>query len=391
MSVYTPVSTAELDIFLTHYTVGTRLEFSGITGGIENSNFFVTTTGGEFVLTLFEQHTPQTLDYFLKLMDCLAEAGIPVAKPVATHDGDLLSHLNGKPAALVIRLPGGHPEHTTPEQCSQIGTMLARMHLAGQDFPLYREPDRGHAWRMQTGKKLLTESALPDLDANLLRTEMHFQGSIPFSKLPTGTIHADLFRDNVLFHNGQLSGILDLYFACTDSLLYDLAVVVNDWCCNPDGSLDESRLQACLQAYKIIRPWEPVEQEYWLSLLRAAALRFWLSRLMVKLNPPEGELTLQKDPQEFRNKLLHRINAADRKSPMQAITLDARRLLCPMPVIRVQQAIENLPAGVNITAICTDPGALHDIPAWARIHGHTVLETRSEGREHIVVIRTGQH
>jgi homoserine kinase type II len=388
MSVYTPVSAAELDAFLTRYTVGTRLDFSGIEGGIENSNFFVTTTGGAFVLTLFEQHTPQALDYFLKLMDCLAGAGIPVAKPVATRDGELLSHLNGKPAALLTRLPGSHPEHTTTDQCSQIGAMLARMHLAGKDFPLYRAPDRGHAWRMQTTQDILPYLNAPDVP--LLRTEMQFQTSIPFAELPTGTIHADLFRDNVLFHNGQLSGILDLYFACTDSLLYDLAVVVNDWCCNPDGSLDEPRLQACLQAYQAIRPWQPVEQEYWPAVLRAAALRFWLSRLVVKLNPPQGELTLQKDPQEFRNKLLQRIAATDRKPTMQAITLDARRLLCPMPVIRVQQAIEDLPDGVTLTAICTDPGALHDIPAWARIHGHTVLETRSEGREHIIVLQTGQ-
>lgn len=387
MSVYTPVSATALDTFLYDYPVGTRLTFSGITAGIENSNFFLSTTGGKFVLTLFEQHVPQTLDYFLKLMECLTEAGIPVAKPVPMFNGKLLNTLNGKPAALLTRLPGIHPEHATPGECHQVGNMLARMHLAGHDFPLYREPDRGHIWRMQTAQVIL-----PHLNADtakLLRSEMQFQANIPFESLPTGTIHADLFRDNVLFHNGQLSGILDLYFACTDSLLYDLAVVVNDWCCNPDGSLDGLRLQACLHAYQAIRPWEPVERAYWPAVLRAAALRFWLSRLVVKLNPPEGELTLQKDPREFRDKLVHRINLVD-DNPMETTTLDARRLLCPMPVIRVQEAIEKLPAGATLTAICTDPGALHDIPAWARIHGHTVLEARSEGREHIIVLQTGQ-
>lgn len=388
MSVYTPVNAVELDAFLTQYPVGTRLAFSGITGGIENSNFFVTTTLGEFVLTLFEQHTPQALDYFLKLMECLADAGIPVAKPIPTLAGELLSTLNGKPAALVVRLPGTHPEQTTPDECAQVGNTLARMHLAGKNFPLYRAPDRGHTWRMQTAQTILPH--LSAEDAHLLRNEMQFQTGIPFGKLPTGTIHADLFRDNVLFNEGQLTGILDLYFACTDSLLYDLAVVVNDWCCRPDGSLDESRLYACLQSYQAIRPWETVEQDYWPAVLRAAALRFWLSRLVIKLNPLEGELTLQKDPREFRNKLQHRIAATDRKALMQAITLDARRLLCPMPVIRVQEAIENLPAGSTLTAICTDPGALHDIPAWARIHGHSVVETRTEGREHIIVLQTGQ-
>jgi homoserine kinase type II len=384
MSVYTPVSAAELDAFLTQYPAGTRVDFAGISAGIENSNFFVSTTGGEYVLTLFEQHSPEALGYFLALMQCWAEAGVPVAAPVATHDGQLLRFLNGKPAALVTRLPGSHPDQTTVSQCAEIGAMLARMHLAGKDFPLHRPADRGHEWRMQTAEKLLPQ--LDTKDAQLLQAEMAFQQTIPFGKLPMGTIHADLFRDNVLFHDGHLSGILDVYFACTDNLLYDLAVVVNDWCCKPDGSLDTPRLQACLQSYQTIRPWEALEQEYWPAMLRAAALRFWLSRLVIKFAPLDGELTLQKDPDEFRAKLLHRIAGSN---PME-MTINARRLLCPLPVIRVQQAVEKLPAGVTITAICTDPGALHDIPAWARIHGHTVLETRTEGREYTVVLKTGQ-
>lgn len=384
MSVYTPVSATELDAFLTQYPAGTRVDFAGISAGIENSNFFVSTTGGEYVLTLFEQHSPEALAYFLALVQCWADAGIPVAAPVATQDQRLLSSLNGKPAALVTRLPGSHPDQTTVSQCAEIGAMLARMHFAGKDFPLHRPADRGHEWRMQTAAKLLPQ--LTTKDAQLLQTEMAFQQTIPFGKLPIGTIHADLFRDNVLFHEGHLSGILDLYFACTDSLLYDLAVTVNDWCCKPDGSLDTPRLQVCLQSYQAIRPWEALEQEYWSAMLRAAALRFWLSRLVIKFAPLDGELSLQKDPDEFRVKLLHRIAGS---TPLE-MTINARRLLCPLPVIRVQQAVEKLPADVIITAICTDPGALHDIPAWARIHGHTVLETRTEGREYTVVLKTGQ-
>lgn len=386
MSVYTPVSVTELEHFLLEYPLGTLTAHTGISAGVENSNFFVTTTTGQYVLTLFEHHTPAELGYFLTLTRHWAEAGIPVARPLANHQGHLLSQLNGKPTALLMRLPGQHVEHPTTQQCAELGAMLARMHLSGKDFPQQRPPDRGHEWRMQTAAALL-----PRLEADpaaLLETELAYQQTIPFQQLPAGVIHADLFRDNALFQQGTLSGVIDLYFACTDSWLYDLAIVVNDWCCNPDGSLDIPRSQACINAYQAVRPWEAQEPPYWQATLRAAALRFWLSRLDAQLNPRDGDMILQKDPAEFRDKLLMRI--AEERVAAEHITLDARRLLCPMPVIRVQEAVENLPAGITVTAICTDPGALHDIPAWARIHGHTVVETRSEGREHIIVLQTGQ-
>ncbi|EIJ35748.1 homoserine kinase [Thiothrix nivea] len=385
MSVYTPVSAEELAEFLRQYPVGELFGFAGIEAGVENTNYFVTTTGGAFVLTLFEQHSPEDLEYFLALMQHWADAGIPVACPQHQHDGSMLATLKGKPAALVARLPGSHLETPTPEQCAALGTILAQMHVSGQRFPLYRAQNRGHEWRMAMGNKVLAQ--LAGDEAELLRTELNHQQTIPFGQLPTGITHADLFRDNVLFNGGQLSGILDLYFACNGSWLYDLAVVVNDWCCQPDGSLAIPRLQALISAYQAVRPWEPVEQHYWQATLRAAALRFWLSRLDAVLNPRDGDMILQKDPTEFRDKLLHRI-AEDQALPAN-IMLDARRLLCPLPVIRVQEAVENLPAGVTVTAVCTDPGALHDIPAWARIHGHRVLETRSEGREHTIVLQTG--
>ncbi|OQX15866.1 MAG: homoserine kinase [Thiothrix lacustris] len=378
MSVYTAVSATELETFLHEYPVGVLTAYAGISAGVENSNFFVTTTHGAFVLTLFEHHAPAELGYFLDLMQHWADAGIPVARPIPNRAGQLLSTLNRRPATLVMRLAGQHIECPTPAQCAALGTVLAHMHLAAQTFLPQRASDRGHDWRMQTAERLLPHLAAAD--ATLLRAEIAFQHTIPFAQLPSGTIHADLFRDNVLFHDGQVSGILDLYFACYDPWLYDLAIVVNDWCCHTDGSLDTARTQACVAAYQQVRPWQAIEQRYWWALLRAAALRFWLSRLDAALNPPDGEMILQKDPAEFRAKLQQR---------SAAVTVDARRLLCPLPVIRVQTAIENLPAGVNLTAICTDPGALHDIPAWARIHGHTVLETRSAGLEHIIVLQTG--
>lgn len=384
MSVYTPVSHVELTRFLAQYPVGELLGYVGIQAGIENSNFFVTTSGGEYVLTLFEQHTPSALGYFLALATHWAAAGIPVPRPLPMHDGEVLGSLAGKPAALLLRLPGTHLAHTELGHCTAIGEVLARMHCAGQSFPLVRPSDRGHGWRMQMAQTLLPQ--LGGDEAALLRAEMLFQQTIPFAALPQGVIHADLFRDNVLFHDGQPSGVLDVYFACQDSLLYDLAVVVNDWCCHADGTLDEARLAACVRAYQAVRPWTALERQWWRAVLRAAALRFWLSRLHEKLNPRPGELTLQKNPAEFRHKLQQRVDAMCVPEP---VTVDARRLLCPLPVIRVQEAVENLLAGVTVTAICTDPGALHDIPAWARIHGHRVLETRTQGRDHIIVLQTG--
>lgn len=383
MSVYTPVSLAELAAFLSDYAIGECVGFAGIQAGIENSNFFVSTTHGEYVLTVFEQHTPDALHYFLALLRHWAAAGIPVPEPLVNRHGEVLGTLNAKPAALVTRLTGTHPQQTTPAQCAAIGTMLARMHLAAQDFPLYRAADRGHQWRMHMANTLLPQ--VDAADAELLRSEIAFQQTIAFAELPQGTIHADLFRDNVLFDADTLSGVLDVYFACNDCLLYDLAVVVNDWCCYPDGSLDETRLQACIRHYQAVRPWQPQEQQAWSAVLRAAALRFWLSRLYEQHNPRAGELTLQKDPLEFRQKLQHRIAAMTPTT----IHVDARRLLCPLPVIRVQQAIANLSAGTCVSVVCTDPGALHDIPAWARIHGHRVLETRTEGHEYTLVLQTG--
>jgi homoserine kinase type II len=305
MSVYTPVSAKELAEFLRQYPTGTLVAFSGIAGGIENTNFFVSTTGGEYVLTLFEHHSHDELGYFLKLMQHWAHVGIPTPCPLRTQEGELLSSINGKPAALVARLQGTHLEHPSPAQCAEVGTMLARMHVTGAEFSLQRAPDRGHTWRVDTAQTLLPN--LSTKDAGLLRAELDFQQTIPFEQLPAGTTHADLFRDNVLFQDGHLSGILDLYFACTDALLYDLAVVVNDWCCQENGALDTPRLQACLNAYQQVRPWKALEQRYWPALLRAAALRFWLSRLVAKLHPREGEMTLYKDPDAFRAILLHHI------------------------------------------------------------------------------------
>lgn len=385
MSVFTPVDAETLSVFLNQYPVGKLVHHTGIEAGIENTNFFVTTHGGEYVLTVFEQHTADELDYFLQLMRHWAAAGIPTPLPVATLDGHYLSVLQGKPAALVARMPGQHCSRPEPHHCEAMGRTLALMHTSGSSFPLYRKPDCHPAWLKQTADQVMPH--LDEADARLLQAEMVFQHTIPVADLPSSTLHADLFRDNVLFANDQPSAILDLYFACTGPCLHDLAVLVNDWCSLPNGALEPLGLQACLQAYQAVRPWNALEQQYWPAMLRGAALQFWLSRLLARHYPRSGELTWQKDPDEFRARLQQR--AALLTPSGNGVTVDARRLLCPLPVIRVQAAVEQLPPGTTVTAICTDPGALHDIPAWARIHGHRVLTTGTQGRDHTITLQTG--
>lgn len=304
MSVFTPVSADDLRSFLEDYALGDLCTLTGIQAGVENSNFAVQTTQGQYILTLFEQHDAATLPYFLQLMQFFAQAGIPTAHPIPDCHGQLLRQLNTRPAALIEYLPGKTLTQPNITQCTVIGKTLARIHCVGQDFPYTRPPDRGHAWRMHTAQRLLP--ALSRDQQVLLQAETALQQTVPFNKLPNGVIHADLFCDNVLFVDDQLQGVIDWYYACNDCWLYDLAVVVNDWCCLPDGQLDEQRLWPLLQAYHQERPLSALEHTYWPSMLRAAALRFWLSRLQDKLEPREGAMILQKDPDEFRLRLQQR-------------------------------------------------------------------------------------
>jgi len=307
MSVFTPVTTDDLRSFLANYSLGELCTLSGIQAGVENSNFLVQTTQGQYILTLFEQHDAATLPYFLQLMQFFAQAGIPTAHPIPDRQGQLLRQLNARPAAVIEHLAGEtltQANQPNVAQCTVIGQTLARIHCIGQDFPYERPPDRGHHWRMHTAQRLLP--ALNSEQQALLRNEIKQQQQIPFSTLPAGVIHADLFCDNVLFVGDQLQGVIDWYYACNDCWLYDLAVVVNDWCCHPNGALDEQRLRPLLQAYHQERPLQALECTHWAGMLRAAALRFWLSRLQDKLEPREGAMILQKDPDEFRLRLQQR-------------------------------------------------------------------------------------
>lgn len=314
MSVFTPVSRRQLQAFLGHYDCGELIEYAGISAGIENTNFFVTTTTGRYVLTLFETLTLSELPFFLDLMAFLAEHDLPSAHPLADTSGSYLRILQDKPAALVQRLRGASIERPSALHCRLVGDMLGRMHTVGVGFPEQRDNDRGGEWRRQIRDKL--SAHLGDDELTLLDDELAWQQANAVGDLPAGVIHADLFRDNVLFDGDQLSGLIDFYYACNDVLLYDLAVTVNDWCSDQSGALIPSLTRAFLHAYHQQRPLSAAERQAWPGNLRAAALRFWLSRLHDAEFQREGEITHTKNPQIFQRILCHR---RDNEAALMAI------------------------------------------------------------------------
>jgi homoserine kinase type II len=305
MAVFTSVSEAELTAWLGDYSLGQLLELQPISAGIENTNYFVTTSNGRFVLTLFEKLTADDLPFYLNLMAHLARHGIPCPSPVANRRNQLLGTLNGKPACIATRLSGKSTTAPNHEQCAAIGAMLAQMHIAGQSFSQVMPNPRGAAWRAATAPQVR-----PFLDAQqaaLLDSEVALHAQNDFASLPQGVIHADLFRDNVLLEENRVGGLIDFYFACSDALLYDVAITVNDWCMNADGKLDDARAQIFLQAYHAVRPLSDSERAAWPLMLRLAALRFWLSRLYDKHMPRDGELVNAHDPGHFERVLKNHI------------------------------------------------------------------------------------
>ncbi len=314
MAVFTEVSFEQARDFIAPLGVGELQGLRGIASGIENTNYFVTTDRGEYVLTLFERLTFEQLPFYLRLMQHLARKGVPVPEPHADVHGEILFALNGKPAALVDKLAGGHQLAPDVHHCEQVGAMLARMHLAGQDFTLQQPNLRGLAWWNET-----VPVVLPFLDEpqrTLITDELAFQqslaGSQAYAALPRGPVHADLFRDNVMFEGlpgrERLSGFFDFYFAGVDSWLFDIAVCLNDWCVDLDsGRLDEQRAAAFVQAYHGVRPLTGGEQRLMPGLLRAAAFRFWLSRLWDLHLPRDAAMLKPHDPTHFERVLRERI------------------------------------------------------------------------------------
>jgi len=314
MAVYTEVGFEQADAFVHGLGRGHVTALQGIGAGIENTNYFVSTDCGEWVLTLFERLQPEQLPFYLRYMQHLAQHGIPVPEPQADADGQILHQLCGRPAALVNRLPGQHVLAPALPHIEQLGEMLARLHLAGMDFALQQPHLRGLAWWTATVPEVLP--FLDDGRAQLLREELDFQCSVAASSaataLPRGVIHADLFRDNVVFDDvggeDRLSGLFDFFFAGVDAFLFDLAVCLNDWCIDPpSGRLLEDRAAAFCDAYQRVRPLLGGELRLMPALLRAAAFRFWLSRLWDLHLPRDATLLQAKDPGHFERVLRERI------------------------------------------------------------------------------------
>ena len=328
MSVYTSITETQLQHFLENYPVGKLTGFTGIEAGVENTNYFVSTSDGEYVLTLYEHFSQEEVPYFLELMQHLSEHHVPTVKPVKNNKSQLVSSLSSKPAALLERLSGGSVMQPDAEHCAVIGEALAQMHLAGQSYTpavIHKNCREGHRVDfLKDAEKSDMWDALSGRDKQLMHQEFkHFNefDASQLSKLPQGIIHSDLFRDNCLFYDRddnantkqkvKLSGIIDLYFSGKDALLYDLAVTVNDWCFFPNEksenndkeTLDSYKYSALVEAYHTVRPITDLEKQHWISVLRIAALYFWVFRFLFTLHPPEGEKVGTKNAKEFQNKI----------------------------------------------------------------------------------------
>lgn len=325
MAVFTPVSEEEASALIAPLGIGTLVSLRGISSGIENTNYFLTTTAGEFVLTLFERLCEKQLSFSLQLMEHLAQRGIPVPAPRGDDDGRIVFELNGKPASLVTKLAGRHCLEPERHHAEQVGDMLARMHQAGSDFQPEHANARGFDWWVWAA-----DEVGPFLDSErqaILIDELRFQQALAsdhaYRGLPRGPVHGDLFRDNVLFSYAnaasagapgadELSGFFDFYFAGTDALIFDVAVCLNDWCIDRQaGSLLPAMANPFIEAYEGVRSLTPLEQRYLPAVLRAAALRFWLSRLMDLHFPRDSALLHAHDPEHcFRVLCCHRTSSA---------------------------------------------------------------------------------
>jgi len=310
MAVYTEVSFDEAAQLFDKLKLGRLQSLKACEGGIENTNYFADTEGGRYVLTLFERLTSEQLPFYLHLMKHLASCGIPVPDPALDASGAILHGLNGKPAAVVNRLRGSSQLQPAPAHCAQVGSMLARMHLASQSFELQQPNLRALTWWNDT-----LSAVLPHVTAeqrSLLLGELayqnHVQASSAFKALPVGVIHADLFRDNVMFEGDALTGFFDFYFAGCDTFLFDISVCLNDWCIDlATGQHDAARAAAFLSAYQAVRPLTAQERRLLPAMARAGALRFWISRLWDFYLPREASLLKAHDPTHFERVLRQRI------------------------------------------------------------------------------------
>lgn len=306
MSVFTSINNRQLEAFLANYSLGSLQSFTGIAAGITNSNFFVDTDSGRYILTIVEHESPSDVEWFMQLLEHLRESKIPCAKPFKAQSGDFTGQYTGviadKPATLVECLNGADKNHVNEDNCNAIGRVLASMHTSCQNYESKRSDSRGAGWRTATAQQV-REKLVPQ-EQQLLDQLMQAGFTELLNSLPSSVIHADLFRDNVLFENDAISGIIDFYYACSGCMLYDLAITFNDWCRLENTEIDYAKARALLAGYESIRPLETNERFAWPEVIRCAALRFWLSRLQDLHFPPEALTTHTKDPSPFEKILV---------------------------------------------------------------------------------------
>ena len=309
MSVFTTLTLNEVRDYARDFAIGEVIELRGIAAGITNTNYFVITQNARYVLTIFEKNKLEDLPYFVHLMTHLAAHGVPCPAPIADVKGIALHALKGKPALMVSCLQGKDVATPNIVQVVEVALTLAKLHVAGDSFKHASFNQRGQDWFTKTAQKVLP--ILNPQEQMLLQSELSFQQALDTSQLPCGVIHGDLFRDNVLFDGDMLGGFIDFYYACHDVLAYDVAIAVNEWCLHHNGAdlgnIDTEKVDAFLSAYQRVRPFTAGEITMWPSLLRRAALRFWLSRLHDFHFPIKGEITHAKDPNHFKSILLARI------------------------------------------------------------------------------------
>ena len=320
MSVYTYLHEQDIKQLLELYDIGQLESFTGIDGGVENTNYFIDLskegTRQRYVLTLFEYLPAEALPFFINLTDELAAGNIPVPAPVRDESGQALHTLKGKPALIAPCLPGKHLNDITDEHCEMMGEALANIHCVGQQSSLQQKNQRGVHWLGHQQRRL--QPLLEKEDAQLMNEQWQSiaKSLAKFNELPEGLIHGDLFHDNVLFANHRITGVIDFYNACHDWLIYDVAVTVNDWCLNQDMTLDHQRCRVFLDAYRQVRPFTTEEKQAWPVILRLASFRFWVSRIITFIHPEEtvdndhAESLKRnfKNPDVFRDILIDRTN-----------------------------------------------------------------------------------
>ena len=303
MSVFTSVSESEMQSVLKHFDIGTLISLEGIAQGVTNTNYFVTTTQDRFVLTIFEVLTQQELPFYLNLMKHLSHHGVAAPEPIAQKNGELSLLIHGKAACLISCLSGKDVGNPNLNQCYNAGVMLAKMHLATRNFTMKMDNPRFKHWWQKQAQKLYPLMQVED--AKLLAETIDYLDKHPDTHMPSGVIHADLFKDNVLINGDKVTGFIDFYYACNGSFIYDIAITVNDWAHEQGTLFDEKKIDRFISGYESVRPLQTQEHTYLNTARQAACVRFWVSRMLDYYFPAEGEITYVKDPFVFRDMLIN--------------------------------------------------------------------------------------